>query len=145
MISKIERLITFLDPGTVDLLTAFQRDLPWYIGDREDLICTTTGFTSLSQLYLKFESSSGDVVLTGCNGTISYHQGNPISYGIPVLPDSECASAFNQRGFSIQFRVMAVEFLSNGVFSCVGIETDLGHLEVNSVTSYSPADVRGKQ
>lgn len=132
-------------PGTIDLITPFTLTHPWYIGKAEFLNCNATNFTSLSHIHFKFESSSGDVVLTGCNGTISYHQGNPISYGIPVLPDSECASAFNQRGFSIQFRVMAVEFLSNGVFSCVGIETDLGHLEVNSVTSYSPADVRGKQ
>jgi len=119
-------------PGTIDLITPFTLTHPWYIGKAEFLNCNATNFTSLSHIHFKFESSSGDVVLTGCNGTSSYHQGSPGNYGIPPLFDSDCASAFNKQGFSIQLNVIGVASLRNGTLTCVGVETELGYLQVNS-------------
>jgi len=113
------------------------------VGSTTLFICSTRNFTALSEMYLQFISATGDIVTTSCSATNETHQGDIVKYGIPGTSLTGCTMLFSAHGFSQIYPVSITSQLRGGTFTCVAIETDLGHLKVNS-TPILISNVRGK-
>lgn len=132
-------------PGVVELSRANATMLNHiYSGTGLTLMCSAANFTRLSEMYMHFESSTGDIVATGCSGNTAIVRGNYSYYGISILQNSDCTLLFNLSGFSFESSLPNANRILNGNFTCVGTETDVGVLEVRSQSTFDPTIIRGK-